>query len=444
MLRMSHGVILSMLALIVIGIVMVNSAMLEVKPDEALVRSGAMSREVFERLDARYEPISFESVFFGRPAVLALLAFGALFGASRIDPERIMTARGARSLIPWILGAIVVTLALTQVPGVGREVNGSARWIGPAFLGFQPSELAKWGMLAIVSWFCVRHADRLQSFKRGFLPALAVIAFICALIGKEDLGTAALVFVSCSALLMIGGMRWWYVAGLVPVGAIGAIAAVKLEPYRMARLVSYMDPWADPQGAGYHTIQALSAIAGGGFWGRGIGNSLQKFGYLPEDTTDFIFAIICEELGVIGAMLVVMLFASLLLCGLSIVMRGAKSREADALVPPFSRLLGTGILLTIGLQVLINLMVVTGLAPTKGIALPFISSGGSGWVSTGFAVGLLIGIERATARRARELGVTEDGVPLSDQGEADRTEVGQGAVAQRAAMGNASTEVAAA
>ena len=412
MLRMSHGVILSMLALIVIGIVMVNSAMLEVKPDEALVHSGAMSRELFERLDARYEPISFESVFFGRPAVLALLAFAALFGASRIDPERIMTARGARSLVPWILGGIVVTLALTQVPGVGREVNGSARWIGPAFLGFQPSELAKWGMLVIVSWFCVRHADRLQSFRRGFLPALGVIAFICALIGKEDLGTAALVFVSCSALLMIGGMRWWYVAGLVPVGAIGAVVAVKLEPYRMARLVSYMDPWADPQGAGYHTIQALSAIAGGGFWGRGIGNSLQKFGYLPEDTTDFVFAIICEELGVMGAMFVIALFAVLLLCGLSIVMRGARLREADAIVPPFSRLLGTGILLTIGMQVLINLLVVTALAPTKGIALPFISSGGSGWVTTGLAIGLLVSIERSAMRRERELGLDEDGTSL--------------------------------
>jgi cell division protein FtsW len=173
-----------------------------------------------------------------------------------------------------------------------------------------------------------------------------------------------------------------------------------------------MDPWADPQGAGYHTIQSLSAIAGGGFWGRGIGNSLQKFGYLPEDTTDFVFAIICEELGVMGAMFVIALFAVLLLCGLSIVMRGARLREADAIVPPFSRLLGTGILLTIGMQVLINLLVVTALAPTKGIALPFISSGGSGWVTTGLAIGLLVSIERSAMRRERELGLDEDGTSL--------------------------------
>ena len=413
MLRMSHGVILSMLALLVIGIVMVNSAGLDGPPDEALVKSGAISREAYDRAVARYQPIEFETVFFGRTTILAAMALLMVWVGSRFDVERFITARGARSWIPWILGGIVVTLALTQVPGVGREVNGSARWIGPAALGFQPSEFAKWGMLIVVSWFCVRHADRLQSFKRGFLPALGLLAFICALIGKEDLGTAVLVFASGSALLMIGGMRWWYVMGLVPIGLIGAVVAVKLEPYRMARLTSYMDPWADPQGAGYHTIQSLSAIAGGGFWGRGIGNSLQKFGYLPEDTTDFVFAIICEELGVMGAVFVIALFATLLLCGLPIVMRGARLREADAIVPPFSRLLGTGILLTIGMQVLINLLVVTALAPTKGIALPFISSGGSGWVTTGLAIGLLISIERSAIRRERELGIDEDGGPLA-------------------------------
>jgi cell division protein FtsW len=419
MLRMSHGVILSMLALLMIGIVMVNSALLEVPPDEALVKAGALSRVRYEEMVAAYRPIEFSTIFLGRPTILAGLAVLALWLGTKWDVERFLTGRGGRSWfptiqwIPWILGAIVVTLILTQIQGIGREVKGSARWIGPQALGFQPSELAKWGMLIVVSWFCVRHADRLQSFRRGFLPALCLIACICALIGKEDLGTAVLVFVSCSALLMIGGMKWWYVAGLVPVGALGAWVAIKVEPYRMGRLTAYMDPWTNAEGIGYHTVQSLSAIAGGGFWGRGIGNSLQKFGYLPEDQTDFVFAIICEELGVVGAMLVAMLFASLLLCGLAIVMRGARLKEADAIVPPFSRLFGTGVLITIGLQVLINLMVVTALAPTKGIALPFISSGGSGWVTTGFALGLLISVERRAIERERALGIDEDGRPLA-------------------------------
>lgn len=419
MLRMSHGVILSMLALLVIGIVMVNSAILDVMPDEALVKSGALSREAYEKLVSRYEAIDFGTVFFGRWTILAAVAMGCLWVGSRFNVERFMTARGARSWIPWILGGIVLTLIATQIPGIGREVNGAARWIGPRWLGFQPSEFAKWGMLVVTAWFCVRHSNRLQSFKHGFLPALGVIGFVSALIAKEDLGTAVLVFTSCSLMLVIGGMRWWYLGILGGVGLMGAVVAVIAEPYRMARLTAYMDPWAEAQEKGYHTIQALSAIAGGGFWGRGIGNSLQKFGYLPEDTTDFIFCIICEELGVIGAMLVVMLFATLLLCGLAIVMRGARHASADAVVPPFSRLFGTGVLFTVGLQVLINLLVVTGLAPTKGIALPFISSGGSGWVMSGLAIGLLISIERSAIEREQALGIDEDGNALASSDEAE-------------------------
>ena len=408
MLRMSHGVILSMLALLVIGIVMVNSAGLDVPPDEALVKSGALSREAYDRAVARYQPIEFETVFFGRTTILAAIALLMVWVGSRFDVERFITARGARSWIPWILGGIVVTLALTQVPGIGREVNGSARWIGPAALGFQPSEFAKWGMLIVVSWFCVRHADRLQSFKRGFLPALGLLAFICALIGKEDLGTAVLVFASCTLVLLIGGLRWTYVAMLIPLGALLALVAIFTSPYRVNRLLAWRDPWQDPEGIGYHIIQSMSAIAGGGLTGRGLGNSLQKFGYLPEDTTDFIFAIICEEQGIVGALLVVSLYAGLLLFGLAIVTRGSNRPEADRIVPPFSRLVGIGVLLTIGLQALINLLVVTGLAPTKGIALPLLSSGGSGWVMIGFSLGLVLSIERSAMRRERELGITEE------------------------------------
>ena len=240
---MSHGVILSMLALLVIGIVMVNSAILDVLPDEALVKSGALSREAYERMVHRYEPIDFTTVFFGRSTILAAVAMAALVVGSRLHVERFITARGSRSWIPWILGGMVLTLVATQVPGIGREVNGSARWIGPRWLGFQPSEFAKWGMLIVTAWFCVRHSDRLQSFKRGFLPALGVIGFVSALIAKEDLGTAVLVFTSCSMLLVIGGMRWWYMGILAGVGMVGATVAVLMEPYRVARLTSYLNPW---------------------------------------------------------------------------------------------------------------------------------------------------------------------------------------------------------
>jgi cell division protein FtsW len=405
---MSHGVILCALTLLVIGVVMVNSAGLSVPPDPALVQSGALTEAQFEKLQAAYRPISFDQVFFGRTTILAALSLLAMLIASRIDVEWLYRLRGAFSPVPWIIGLSVLTLILVHVPGIGREVNNSSRWIGPPSYGFQPSELAKWGMLVVAAWFCVRHADRLRSFKKGFVPALGVVMLVCALIGKEDLGTAVLVFASCTLVLLIGGLRWTYVAMLIPLGALLALVAIFTSPYRVNRLLAWRDPWQDPEGIGYHIIQSMSAIAGGGLTGRGLGNSLQKFGYLPEDTTDFIFAIICEEQGIVGALLVVSLYAGLLLFGLAIVTRGSNRPEADRIVPPFSRLVGIGVLLTIGLQALINLLVVTGLAPTKGIALPLLSSGGSGWVMIGFSLGLVLSIERSAMRRERELGITDE------------------------------------
>ena len=415
MLRMSHGLMLSVLALLVMGVVMVNSAGLSVPPDPALVESGAMTLKNFEKAERLYDGgITVDKVFYGRSAILAVLALAAMWAASLLDLERIFKRQGLGSPVLWILGLTVVGLILTHVPGVGREVNGAARWIGPAWLGFQPSEMAKWGMLGVAAWFCVYHSDRLGSFKRGFVPAFLVLATIVALIAKEDLGTAALVFGTCTLILLVGGMKWWYLALLIPVGALGAVAAIVTSPYRVNRLIAFQDPWQDPEGIGYHVIQSMSAIAGGGLAGHGLGNGLQKFGYLPEDTTDFIFAIVCEELGIVGAFLVVALFASLLWCGLSIVTRASDRPEADRIVPPLSRLLGLGVLLTIGMRALINLFVVTGMAPTKGIALPFISSGGSGWVATGFSVGILLSIDRSARRRAKELGIDLDAETPSD------------------------------
>ncbi|MFM7052470.1 MAG: FtsW/RodA/SpoVE family cell cycle protein [Planctomycetota bacterium] len=408
MLRMSHGVVLCALTLLVMGIVMVNSAGLSVRPDPALLNSGVLTPEQFAEAEARYAPISFEQIFFGRTTILAVLSLGAMWFGYRMNLERLFTRRGATSPIPWLLAAIVITLVLVFVPPFGREVKGSARWIGPPSYGFQPSELAKWGMLLVIAWFCVRHADRLASFKRGFLPAIGVVGLVCALIGKEDLGTAALVFTTCTLLLVVGGIRWWHAGLLVPAGALAAAGAIIANPYRVDRILAWRNPWADAEGIGYHIIQSMSAISGGGLAGRGLGNSLQKFGYLPEDTTDFIYAIICEEIGIVGALFVVTLYAAMLLCGLAIVTRGARRPEADSIVPPFSRLVGIGVLLTIGIQAFINLAVVTGLAPTKGIALPLLSSGGTGWVMTGFSLGLLLSIERNAIARERELGIVDE------------------------------------
>ena len=191
-------------------------------------------------------------------------------------------------------------------------------------------------------------------------------------------------------VLLAAGSRVWHAALLAPVAASLFLVAVRVSPYRMNRILAYLNPFDDAEGIGYHIIQAMTAVAGGGLAGRGIGNSIQKFGYLPEDTTDFIFAIICEEMGAAGAAAVVFLYVALLVCAMAIV---------DRTPHPFHRLLGLGIVLTIGLQAVINIAVVTAVAPTKGIALPLLSAGGTGWVLTAFSLGLLVSMDRANERR---------------------------------------------
>lgn len=401
--RFGHGIVLIALSLLVFGVVMVNSAGLTVRPDPALVSAGVIPETTFAQRTASYRPISFENVAFGRTTLLAGLALAAMLLGSRVPIERLYALRGALSPVPWLVIAMVVLLCLVHVPGIGREANNSARWIGSQTYGFQPSEIAKWGMVFVLAWYCVRRAGVMRSFRHGFLPAIVLVSVVCALIAKEDLGTGVLVFTVSVLLLLAGGARWWHAALLIPAGAAAAAFAVVSSPYRVNRLLAWRNPFEDPQGIGYHIIQSMSAISGGDLVGRGLGNSMQKFGYLPEDTTDFIFAIVCEELGVMGALAVLLLYVGLLYFGFRIITRAIARPDgrSEPSVPPFSALFGLGVLLTVGLQALINVTVVTGLAPTKGIALPLLSSGGSGWVLTAFSLGLLLSIERHSIARER-------------------------------------------
>jgi len=225
------------------------------------------------------------------------------------------------------------------------------------------------------------------------VPALVAVGAVAGFIVLEDLGTGVLIAMVACLMLLAGGARVRYFATAVPVGVAGLAGAILMSPYRVKRVTAFMDPYADPQGIGYHTIQSLVAVAGGGGFGRGLGHGLQKFGYLPEDRTDFLFAIICEELGIAGAGLVMALFGTLTWAGFTIMRR---ERE------PALKLLTLGIVATVGLQAIINLAVVTGLAPTKGIALPLLSSGGTGWIMTAFSLGLLVGIDRSQEEAAPE------------------------------------------
>jgi cell division protein FtsW len=304
-------------------------------------------------------------------------------------------------------------------------VNGARRWISLGPIGLQPSEIAKWGVPIILAWYAVSQRARIHTFKWGFVVPLGAVSLLCGIIALEDLGTAVLIELVSVAILVAAGARWGYVAAMAPLGLLAFVGLVVTSPYRMNRIAAFMDPYKDPQGIGYHIIQSMEAISGGGLAGRGLGNSELKFGYLPEATTDFIYSIIAEELGMTGSVLVIALYLLLIACGVAIVTasvrRAASTGSGDTaaaaggetpLLSNYSQLLGFAIILTVGLQALINVCVVTGLAPTKGIALPLMSHGGTGWVLTCLSLGMLVSMERASDRRRRELGV-----PVPGEGE---------------------------
>ena len=373
-LRAGHGIALLTLALLVFGVVMVNSAGL-------LVGSSV-------------ERVTHQLVFLGSPMQHALLAAGALAIGALIPIRRIARLEGIWSPAPWMLFGAILLLLLVWAP-MGITRNSSSRWLDIGGIRFQASEFAKWTLPIFLAWLLTRDWLDIRRPVRGLLPALSVIGLVTILIAIEDLGTAFLLGAVSMVLLLGAGARFWHLALLAPVALFGLIIAIVIQPYRLARLTTYLDPWADPEGAGWHIIQSLRAISGGGFLGRGLGAGEQKFD-LAEDTTDFIFSIVCEELGLVGAALVIVAFIGLLLCGFSISRdrRGLDQAGSIDRSEPFVRLIGLGVILTLGMQALFNIMVTTSLVPTKGIALPLISRGGTGWILTAFCLGLLIAIER--------------------------------------------------
>ncbi len=345
----------------------------------------------------------------GKQSQFAAVAIIALIIGACIPIERLSRMGGLVSPVPWILAAILCSLLLTFTP-LGVTMHGAQRWIRIGPLQFQPSEVAKWGLPFIIAWHCVRHAPSMRRFTTGLLPPLVLAGLICGLIAKEDLGTAVLVMFVAVMMLLVAGARWWHILALLPVGLIAFVGLVLAEPYRVRRIMAFLDPFADAQDSGYQLVQSLGSIVTGGVAGVGFGNSVQKNGYLPETQTDFIFAIICEELGTFGAALLIALFAGLVLVCTQIVLgrstpAAIKPDVAARAVPRFSRILGFGIVLTFGLQAAINLAVVTGLAPTKGIALPLVSRGGTGWILTAFSLGLIIAMDRRAWRISREAGL---------------------------------------
>lgn len=395
MLRPGQAIALCVLALLMLGVVMVNSAGMSVDPSRAVtIETILLSRSTVYMVLAVIAMMVVGLLPVGR---LAAWVEGGSGGAAAADdaPAR----RGGFN--GWVLGMcdlwpmwagvglLLGVLACVYLPGIGREVNFSRRWVNlhvPGLESVQPSEIAKWGLILLIAWYGCRNMRRMGSFWHGLLPGLAAAGIVSAVIVIEDLGTGALVGAVATIMLVAAGVKVWQLLILGPIPLAGLVLAVISNPYRIHRITSFLNPYEDAQGKGYHMIQSMVAVANGQFFGRGLGHGLQKFGYLPEDTTDFLFAIICEELGVFGAALVVFLYAALLWCVVSVVRR-EPSR--------FLRLVALGVMATVGLQAVINLAVVTGLGPTKGIALPLLSSGGTGWILTAASLGLVIAMDRS-------------------------------------------------
>jgi len=318
-----------------------------------------------------------------RQGVYTLLALAAMLVLMRVDYHKLAT------LAPWFLAATVLLLAAVLVPHIGMWHNGARRWIRFPLMGMrvgiQPSELAKLTVVLFAAWWLSRSMWRTETFARGLLPVLGVGLLVAGLVVCEpDLGTAILVMCVALVLAVLAGVKLRHLAPVVvPTGAAFGIAVWMM---RSDRILAFLDPWAHySEPAGYHLCQSLMALGSGGLTGIGPGQSRQKLGFLPEIKHDFIYAILGEEMGLIGTGVVLLLFAALVWYGMRVA-----QRARDLL----GFLIASGVTLVIGLQALINIAVVTGSVPTKGISLPFVSLGGSSLVVLMASVGVLLNVAR--------------------------------------------------
>ncbi len=338
------------------------------------------------------------------------LIFVAVGGPLMLVTSRVALAALAspmmRRRIPQLLFVVAVGLLVAAlIPGITEAHRGSHRWLrfapGGFAVGIQPSELAKLAMVAFLTYVLARPGSDPRSLRGSFIPASLALGIFVLLVGMEDFGTSALLLAVGVGLLFVAGCRLRHLAFLGALGGCALTGLLLIAPYRMARIAAYADIWADPRGAGYQPLQSLASIASGGWFGTGLGGGVQKYGYLPEVHTDFIFAVICEETGVFGACFVIALFCTFLWLGL---------RTTLAARTPFERLVAFGLTATMILQAVMNIAVVTVVTPTTGISLPLVSAGGSGLMTFCVAVGVLAAI---TIRGCGETGMSrlETGSP---------------------------------
>lgn len=365
-------------ALALFGVIMVYSA-------SAIVATGEKHPQYFYAV---------------RQGIWTLIGLGAMWYGMKFDYRQLRSPLIAHGLLVTALVLLVAVFAFAPI-------NGARRWIRFAGFSMQPSEISKLALAIFLARFLERRAGEEGSFLRTFVPCVALTGLLALLVVAEpDLGTAMMLAVICAVVLFTAGARLKHMAIAAAPALVGIVGLLVFVPFRMRRMTAFLDPWADPQGTSYQVVQSLLAVGSGGVNGLGFTQGRQKMFFLPFAHSDFIFAVVGEELGLLGGLAVIALFGLLLWRGMRAAMR-APDR--------FGMLLGVGIVTAIVAQALFNMSVVLALLPTKGIPLPFISYGGSSLVPTLFAVGVLLNISQQAS------ATSDAGLSIPDLRFAERT-----------------------
>ena len=325
------------------------------------------------KFNDKFHYVIMQSIFF-------LVGIILMFIVSKIPYTYYLKKSNLILLICFIL------LILVLIPGIGSVRNGSRSWFGIGGLGIQPSEFMKLGLIIFTSKYIYNNPKDMRSVKKGAFPILLIVMLAFFLIMLQpDFGTGTILVMTIIGMLFISGVNFSFFIKIGMIGLVGVCLLIIAAPYRMERIVSFLNPWSDPLGTGFQAIQSLFAIGPGGLFGMGFGNSIQKHFYLPEPQTDFIFSIISEELGIIGIISVAILFLIIILRSIKISIKAPDN---------FAKFLSFGIIFQLAFQTLLNLAVVVGLIPVTGVTLPFFSYGGSSLIITLIEMGIILNISR--------------------------------------------------
>ena len=318
--------------------------------------------------------------FLKSQSIFLLLGYFIMFVVSNFPYQKY------KKLSNTIFGICFLMLILVLIPGIGTVRNGSRSWFGLGGFGIQPSEFTKLGLIIFTAKYLSNNRGELKDIKKGVFPILSVLILVFGLIMLEpDFGTGVVIVMTIIGLLFVSGVKMNFFIKLGVLGLIGVVLLILVAPYRMERIVSFLNPWTDPLGSGFQIIQSLYAIGPGGLLGLGFGNSIQKHFYLPEPQTDFIFSIISEEFGFMGVLIVSSLFITIIYRGFKIAM------NCEDL---FGKYIAFGITFGLAFQTILNLSVVVGLIPVTGVTLPFLSYGGSSLLISLTSMGILLNIEK--------------------------------------------------